>query len=448
MSEENDKYVSPSLPTPQVNGPPVFEEARRVHAEVKEVMEPMPETLPDPHKDSEPTPEPKPEPIADVVPPSPPRVLDFELKLTEIDVQSGSIPVTWCLSKEWLDNNSIKDWYVMFVVAPISPDGGSAEYRGYARLSDMMAYVTFFRPGKNRIYARLTKSKSTVYSWMERREGKWRDNVITYPRYDLDMDKVKGGTWEYQLSGAYSDSVESSIDVDMPKECFAGEPWDIEKAWVNWLFTSKAVDQCEFRKRRMFAYTIQPLVFMFFLFFNILTTLVLTLCGCKGVNYSVMFHPLSSSWFDISSGISGSYYALPYEPPAKYVLMPIPPMMLFAFLLGFVTKGFKFGLLLGLLPLGVVCIVTLAAFIAYLMLKIPLFYMLDRTIGRWISKFIEESDKAAQLREVEYNKVQREFLSCSSRIRIKSLSDLPKPKRSIKLRFQGLKSMVCKPFSR
>jgi len=66
-------------------------------------------------------------------------------------------------------------------------------------------------------------------------------------------DRV-GSMYEYQGFGC----VEQQVLV--PVEVFAKEPAAWEKAWVNLFFRSRPGDQCDFRKRRLFAYTIQPIL--------------------------------------------------------------------------------------------------------------------------------------------------------------------------------------------
>jgi hypothetical protein len=58
----------------------------------------------------------------------------------------------------------------------------------------------------------------------------------------------------------------------------------------------------------------------------------------------------------------------------------------------------------------------------------------------------EYFEKQAQARKAELETL--ELLLCSSGKRIKTIKDLPDNKRTIKLKYQGLKAYVCKPFSR
>lgn len=58
----------------------------------------------------------------------------------------------------------------------------------------------------------------------------------------------------------YIDHQVTYLDMNMDKAFFAEKPWDY--AWVNWGRESNPVDQCHFRRRRIWAYTGQPFVWL------------------------------------------------------------------------------------------------------------------------------------------------------------------------------------------
>jgi hypothetical protein len=369
---------------------------------------------------------------------------DFELKLTEIDVTSGSIPITWCLSKEWLENNNIRDYWVLFIVAPPTPNGKNAEWRGYAKLSDMMAYITFYRPGKNRVYARLSNNKDTVKEWMSRYEGQWKTDYIGYPSYSWEIDRYNEGKWEFKLTPP-TDRPCTYLDLDMPKECFAAEPWEFEKTWVNWLWSNKAIDQCEFRKRRMFAYSIQPFLFIFVILLRYIVAFSVSIVGCRKVNYSPLWMPFTTSLSDIVQDIDGTYLVIKNIPePFSYAIVPIVPLTLISVVSGFFLEGLS-GIWLGLVfPLGFLAILGVVFLFCVSASSLPILNWIG---NRWDAYWTRiEEDREARWKEWEAH--QRQLMMCSTRTRITSIRDLPKAKRTVRLRFQGLKSMVCKPFSK
>lgn len=228
----------------------------------------------------------------------------LELNIVERTVQSGAVPVVWCIDREWATKSlkDIRDCYILLITTPVKDGHMFVEDRVVAKATSMMAYVNFFRPGKNRIYAFLTNSKSTATSFTMRYHGAWRSNFIAY--HNRNINPVHWDTMK----------VNAELDVDLPKECFAKEPPAWEKAWVNVLFSDKAVDQCAYRRRRIFAYTLQPLVFTLLLICRLLITFALLSVACRGINFRPLYQPFAWSAADIWLKVKGTYLYIPKAP--------------------------------------------------------------------------------------------------------------------------------------
>lgn len=370
---------------------------------------------------------------------------NITIKLTEMKVDGGAIPITWCLNPEWLQNNEIKDWYVLLSTCQPQKGGNMAEWRGCCKLSEMMAYVTFYRPGVNRIFAYLTTSESAVANWMERKNGKWENEVILFPQSWTPEEKLP--TWDYKVLVANKDENCDDIQIDLPSECFAKEPSEIEKTWVNWLFRHKAVDQCEFRRRRIFAYTIQPLLFVLLMVFRIVVALGCLSCGCKGINWAVITKPLYFDNWDLVGGIDGSIFHFNKLPePLSFLFVPMIPLGTIGGLLGYfvghsIIKGL-IGILFGAFILPAVTSLGLFLTFAFLYFKI------GRRFLDFLDKIVESREEAKRRAWEEWNRQQQELMSCSSTKIIRGIGDLPRSKRTIKLRFNGVKAMVCRPFAK
>lgn len=370
----------------------------------------------------------------------------FELKLTEMSTGAGAIPVTWCLSESWLKGNSVKDFYVLLSTYNPTPNGKTAEWRGYVKLSDMMTYVTFLRPGVNRISACLVRNEEVVKNWMKREGGRWSDDVVSFPKYDSELEMDKNGEWEYRL-GSYS--YQDHLQVEIPSECFAPEPWEIEKTWVNWLWKYKSVDQCEFRKRRMLAYSVQPIIFLFLMVVRVLLMFACLTVALKGLKWGPIFSPLNYDTLDICNDVEKSYFTVSkWEIPNSFVFIPSLPI---ALIIGFinVATGLKSGILSVCLyaisgalfiPVVILCVMVLT----YCVNNVTF----GKKIGAFIDKWFEARDAQADIRNAERQRYYQEMMTCSSTRVIRKLSDLPKDKRTIRLRFLGVKSMVCRPFAR
>lgn len=370
---------------------------------------------------------------------------NITIKLTEMKVDGGAIPITWCLNPEWLKDNELKNWYVLLSTCPPQRGGEMAEWRGCCKLSEMMAYVTFYRPGVNRIFAYLTASESAVANWMERKNGKWENDVISFPHSWTDEERIS--TWNYKVSVANKDENCDDIQIDLPSECFAKEPSEIEKTWVNWLFRHKAVDQCEFRRRRIFAYTIQPLLFVLLMVFRIVVALGCLSCGCKGINWAAITKPLYFSNWDLVADIEGSRFHFKKLPePLSFLFIPMIPLGIIGGLIGYfvghsIIKGL-IGALFAAFAIPAVTSLSLFLMFAFLYFKI------GRRFLDFLDKIGESREEAKRRAWEEWNRQQQELMSCSSTKIIRGIGDLPKSKRTIKLRFNGVKAMVCRPFAK
>lgn len=378
----------------------------------------------------------------------------FQLKLAEFNVNSGSVGVTWCLSKEWLSTLTkfqMENYYVCFATVPMSAGGSSAEWRGYAKLTDMMAFITFLRPGKVRIIASIVSTTSASL-WMKKGDySRWVYDVVSYPETDFDSKKLEEGTWNFERSyDVFSKVASDHIDVDMPNGCFASEPSDFEKAWVNWLVRSKAIDQCDFRRRRIFAYTVQPIVFLSIFLFRLVMATLLFLCGQKGISINPLIHPLSSNTEDVWEGISGNYLVLPKSIPEPFCwfFVPFPIAVIVSSVIGKLLHHLGWGIAVPFLIWGgVIALLLVIIAIGFFFMKFPIIRMISEFVGSKFEKWMAERDRRLSLLMDKKFEEDRAMLACNV-LDIKKFKDLPKSKKTIKLRFLNLKSAVCKPFSR
>jgi hypothetical protein len=386
-------------------------------------------------EEAQPEPEPEPTPQGD------PR---FELRLTETKADVGSIPITWCVDKEWLFKNSNSEQYVLLASAPPENGGDKAEWRGHAKLSDMMAYVTLYRPGKNRIIARVS-DKAEIDEWVTRsRYGdRWQSNVMAFPEShwsDARKEKCK-----YMLTKGWrgADRLWNYLDIDMPTGCFAKEPSDTEKKWVNFFFKNKAVDQCEFRRRRMLAYTVQPIVFSVIFIFYALAISCIQLFNLMIGKWTI-WEKISA--FKIDRRVD--FLTIKKLGHLRYLLLPVPWLTTAAYVIFWFTHLMRWLLIP---PAYLLAIPILFGMITLIMLGFD--FLIAWSIKR------SPRIRAARERKIELERLRRlalykaelealDLLLCSSGKRITRFRDLPKNKRTIKLRFEGIKSLVCRPFAR
>ena len=196
------------------------------------------------------------------------------------DVTSGTIPLSWCLDEEDINLYSKNRWadpYIGVRVVPLSaPD---KEQRFIAPIKDLMMYIPFSVKGKNTISAKVCYSKHYASMFLKR-----------YSRT------------EYMET--YFECMDS-LEVDVPEECFAPDPPEWEQYWVNYWFEYKAQNQCEYRRRRIIAYTFQPIAFVVNYILRILVTLVALFIGFRNVSLQPLLHPLSTDFDDVISQAGG-----------------------------------------------------------------------------------------------------------------------------------------------
>lgn len=215
----------------------------------------------------------------------------FEIKVADADVTSGTIPVSWCLDLETikkLSDDKVVDPQVVIVVAPEgSTYSQEKEYRKVVPLKDLMAYIEFRVPGKNRIWAFISSKKDARDAYLGKSSSRYITTILS----------TDGERWGYMFNLDPSGETRqpdhgSYLSVDVPEVVFAPEPAQWEKDWVNHFYRNKCVDQCDFRKRRLIAYTGQVLVMLIQLVLRSLLLLVALLIGAKNVSLQPLLHPL------------------------------------------------------------------------------------------------------------------------------------------------------------
>jgi hypothetical protein len=277
-----------------------------------------------------------------------------------------------------------------------------------------MAYVTFYRPGENRIIGCVVDDKDYVKQWMAREPGHtgWMIEAMNFGVWDRYNQFLICDRWS---------GLNNHIDLELPKECFAKEPSDLEKKFVNFFFRNKAVDQCEFRRRRILAYTVQPIAFLIwailYSLFILCTQLVYLVCGTW-----ITFAQLGTT--DVYIAKKTDFLKIKSWGMFDWILIPIPSLLIVSLILSSVNLLFLF------LPIGGL-IVIVGFFLLFLFLE-------NYLVSGWKKRRLPKP----------YYQEDLDILQCASNKKITSIKDLPKGKRTIKLRFQDLKSRVCKPFAR
>lgn len=378
--------------------------------------------------------------------------LPFKIMVAEDAVSSGVIKLTWCVGVETIEHLSDRGVIDPQIVIIISPHGDKyssrKEQRYVVPMKDLMAFVEINSAGKNNIRAFISKDKKsyTKDTYLVKCGG----------RYATDVLSCDGKNWSYIFT-EYKDGVHpmmwSELTVDVPQECFAPEPPQWEKVWVNWLLDTPCDNQCEYRRRRIFAYTIQIPLFAIVMFWRIFVTLIAFLYLSRGLTLKHVLHPMTYPAEELSELFKGSYLSLkckedegyftidtPTSTRIKYVLKKacLLPFMPISIIIVSVTLYFGVFLKALLIVLGIIAVMFIALLILSGALK-----TLAIDLWAWINDEDRSDGKMWYL-----DKEEIDNLSCSDGLKFKSVNDLPSKHRTIRLRFLDLKSKVCRPFSK
>lgn len=382
----------------------------------------------------------------------------LELKLAGNDVTNGNVAVAWCVDQEtlkYLSDKKVADPQVVIVVAPVNGYHIRREYRKVVPLKDLMTYLEFRSSGENRIWAFIShqSKKKARGNFLAKSEGEYATTILN----------EDGDDWSYIFPPSYVSSPDRvsmttvhrpevpapTLTVNVPTGVFAKEPSKWEKTWVNHWFHAKAVDQCDFRRRRLLAYTVQPIVMLLdILVARALLSLIAFMWLSRGLSLSYFLHPLTYSLLDTVDVLKGGTWTVPTLPEDErsrdpditfsYVIRklwktPLMPVVLIPLLL-----ILHFHVVLWVLGItgGVVLGVALAFVIAS-----GAFSALWEKIQEWTGSDGEVTPWYLEQDEMD-------TITCNPSFQNRtSVSSLPAKHRTIYLRFQDLKSRVCRPFS-
>jgi hypothetical protein len=250
------------------------------------------------------------------------------------------------------------------------------------------------------------------------------------------------------------------LEVSVPKEMFAKEPPKIVKALAGYFnfWPSRAKDQCDMRRRALITLAIIVPVLIAKLIaslvmevINLTITGVLLFFGFYDICYDAILHPLhdwpNSIWRDIDRSRwtakrqEGSYFQYDDRPAVFWVANP--PALLACLIVGVILMHWLDSLVYLIAVLVVFALVIAITGVVGIIGKDRFEAMLATRRKHRIAKHDAELAKyrLALAKELE-------DMSCILRpSRTPSYSTLPRQKRTVTLRFNHLKTKVCKPFA-
>jgi len=361
----------------------------------------------------------------------------FEIKVLEDEVSSASVLVSWCLSPEWLAKNKeiIHNYYVHLCTFALDKDGNETlETFLKVPVTDQVAYVRFARAGNNRIYAQLLNKFSLgmydFYSGLA-------SGFINFPgRSCFDPTKE---VYSYVLIDSMTKLDDDYIDINLPEECFSSPVPGILWKWVNYDEIDLPRDQCEYRRRLIYALSVKPVLFSALTLIRLLSYLYLFLIGSKNKNFN--FEDFKNSYF-YSSWINKHS---PTPTLSNLALIHTPLLLLVGSLGVVIALLSKASLSLTLILFGSLCVILFGATFWWLLFGV-LFFVILSPIASIFSFMTGVFRKGSKISDKDSKISDIDNLSCNKSP--SKYSDLAKNKRVWRLKFARLKGKVCKPYQR
>jgi hypothetical protein len=361
-------------------------------------------------------------------------------------LEQSSVFASWCIfpalaariKEKKLDNLAV---YLLLVYWPEEMRARHTEVRQLVDLMEPMAIVGFNSPGINRVVALVVYDQSEGGlrdTYFTRHNGCYKTDIIGS---DDDTIVIGEGGWKNgRLGSGY-------IEVGVPQELFAKQPRDW--GWVNSFFNTPPRDQCAFRRRRIFAYTLQPVVWSMLLaivgFMGAIAGLVNLICivcllsvGVRGINYAPLRHPFQHKPRDIWEGLQRPVFVPIIK--ERHVPLPIAVSPLVLIVAGIFTQlisGAPFGTLAWFTTFGKVMLTPIILFGL-----ISLFVMWSEGIDWDEHKRLQAQEQRQRL-AVEVD----ELICTTTGPRKPDVWQLPFRPKTIRFYAHALKQKVCRGFA-
>jgi len=398
------------------------------------------------------------------------------------------IPVRWCLDQEAIRRLADMEAVEPQIVISIMNDKREID-RVVAPLDQALAYVEFRNPGVNTLRA--------FIAWHEKGQA-WRlkDHFMVrnsrrglikrtlYWQHDNEFDPKQAGMYTQRITWltGVNDNNEhvATLDVNVPKEFFAAEPPEWEKRWVNLWYQYQPVDQCDYRRRRIWAYTVKPFAALIYAAGSILVRAVVAaftlLMGLRLGSAGAVVRPFTTDVRDVWEHWDDAHSYFDRERsfiltdkrgsdrhPGFLLLHPLSILTLagVAYGVSFIpASGWRAAR--GFLPvLGLLVAITIVAVILYRVLDAFIqkfgarFVSKERAETKTRASTIASAAEAERQTRIEREKREKETREALLQQRMSEVACDTMPVEvdvralrnpSVTLRFQALKAKVCRPY--
>ena len=375
-------------------------------------------------------------------------------------VDNGTALLSWCVTKEEIDqlrDRNASDPQLLIIIVPTEDYRRDRQQRQLIPLSNLQGYVMFHAPGKNRIFAFLiTKGNEELLERRGRDDFVFRflseDNPDTFLKPDIitadepDEEDIVISPLPYDLLDFGVVIAYDSVDAMVPKELFGKPTPEWEVPWLTWMVRDRQIiDECHRRKIRML-YPFQSAAFLIYYLFRILMFGFMFMFGCFRGSLRMFTHPLS---LDIPTVFNDAPYAFDLDKKLMWILAPFTPAVpILGMLLGFLMVGNVNASYLThmFLPLIIPAIIVGAIYaVAIVVGGIFLGYHMLVKGRESLTEWITSRGKTSDLWYM--NDDAMIDLTCMDTPPPMRYEDIPKERRTFRLRFWKTKSRVCKPFA-
>ena len=406
----------------------------------------------------------------------------MKLLMESVTPDNPTVAVRWCLNKAEQEA-LLKVKERVFVLISIAYEN-EAEDRFLCSVEEAMTHLVFRFAGKHKVFSRLIWSFSDEIA---RRKFESilleRMDSVTYSTQVLSYHHTEfqdGFAYSVVDADCFSMGSAEVVEIDVDKDHFAKEPPQWLKSWVNEMYNTPPRDQCEFRRRAIWAFSAQPLIILvaFVLYFTIATICLFVGVSllARGLQPRFILQPGVGKdefvWKSIEINYTKRLSLWSWEDkmgnlkPWRLLVTPLFlvvetlileywharldmgyfEMMLTA---GRVVLGAGWKLILANFFLLVIAVVIVVA-VAVAMFLIARYVAQEKAKQKEIEESPELRATLERQREEAWMKVREEayaYLTCSTSM-VPSLKALPSKRRTLKLRFQDMKRDVCRPYAR
>lgn len=381
-------------------------------------------------------------------------------------IDNAAVRVRWCLSRQYAQHiaGEVQRGAVHFLF--IITDGASGEQRHWVPLAQEMTFVDLYRPGKTWLCGFVV----TCFNPNNARdlEGRYLDPDSRY------VLRRHSGDEDPHFVASLLELPSTMLALDVPREAFAKERPAWLRSWVNEFYRTAPKDDCDFRKRMLFAFTLQPVLYlaMFMIVMVVgvfcvsLIVLIHVLSGKKGVDYRAFWSTFrASNELGVKEALSaskgkGNFFLPTYSDVQgkDHYFLGFTPFIPLVFVLGVSCSWVQHSEITFSAAALEIFQAQIVMCLGITLMQLPAIIYRKSGKEQWFMSLVDEirerralarhnAEKEASLRQELVAIDAINAMVCHTGIS-PQVGSLPRRKRTLYLRYRELKASVCKPIAR